>query len=203
MRRYNRAMAQSTGSVVGALLFGMGFLILALPDKTPQRDEPSSPTHRTESDPAEGGQFIGPDIARPNLPADRPTPQPTRQAMSNAYGPFSVQRSPDSHFYVDADVNGTTVHFLVDTGASGVVLAAADAQRLGISGDNFTVSAMSAGGEIKLMPAMVDRLALGPLVADDVPVLVAKDKLPISLLGQSYLSRVGTVAISGDTMTLQ
>ena len=62
---------------------------------------------------------------------------------------------------------------------------------------------MSAGGEIKLMPVMVDRVALGPLVAEDVPVLVAEDKLPISLLGQSYLSRVGTVSITGDTMTLQ
>jgi aspartyl protease family protein len=115
----------------------------------------------------------------------------------------SIQRAADSHFYVDAEVNGTTVHFLIDTGATAVVLAPADAQRVGIGGGEFTVIAKSAGGDIPLMPTIANRMAVGPLIANDIPVLVAKDKLSISLLGQSFLARIGTVSITGDTMMLR
>ena len=124
-------------------------------------------------------------------------------SVGNGYASYSIDRSPDSHFYVDAQVNGATIRFLVDTGASGVVLAPQDAQRAGIYGSNFTAVGVGAGGEIQMMPTTVSRLAIGPLSADNVSVMVAKDKLAISLLGQSYLSRVGTVSISGDTMTLK
>jgi aspartyl protease family protein len=72
-----------------------------------------------------------------------------------------------------------------------------------MNGDNYTVIAKSAGGEIQLMPTMAHSIALGPLVANDVPVLVAKDQLPISLLGQSFLSRIGTVSITGNMLTLR
>jgi aspartyl protease family protein len=123
--------------------------------------------------------------------------------VSAADGYVSIQRAPDSHFYADAEVNGMTVHFLIDTGATGVVLTAADAQRVGVSGEGYTLTAKTAGGDVQLMPATANRVALGSFAASDVPVLVAKDQLGISLLGQSYLSRIGTVSITGDVMTLR
>src|SRR5438045_856312 len=53
-------------------------------------------------------------------------------AAGNGFASREIPRSPDGHFYLDAQVNGAQVHFLVDTGASMVALTAADAQRAGI-----------------------------------------------------------------------
>ena len=148
----------------------------------------------------------------PHAPAPRPaavretstaTAGPARAPVGNGSASFVIPRAPDSHFYADAQVNGATVRFLVDTGASIVVLTPQDALNAGIGAGDFTASGVGAGGTVKLMPATATRLALGPLVADNVPVMVAQDGLPVSLLGQSYLSRIGNVSIEGDTMTLR
>jgi aspartyl protease family protein len=128
---------------------------------------------------------------------------PPQQGVGNGYASVSIPRALDNHFYADAEVNGTTVRFLVDTGATSVLLAPQDAERAGIHGSDFSETGVGVGGEVQLMPATVSRLALGPLSASNVPVMVAKDKLSVSLLGQSYLARIGTVSITGDTMTLK
>ena len=99
-------------------------------------------------------------------------------------------------------VNGAQIHFLVDTGASMVALTPDDAQRAGIALSNDRVVAQGAGGSVEVTPVTIDRIAAGPLEARDVPGAVARE-LPISLLGQSFLSRVGNVQISGDRMTLR
>ena len=137
------------------------------------------------------------------MPAPGPEPEAERNQLGNGHAAFLIRRAPDSHFYADAEVNGATVHFLVDTGASGIVLTQGDAQRAGVSVGDQQIAAITAGGEVQLAQAKADRVALGPMVAKDVPVLVAKNELPISLLGQSYLSRIGSVSIAGDTMTLE
>jgi aspartyl protease family protein len=133
-----------------------------------------------------------------------PPPAPAPAQAFNAFGALTLARAPDSHFYADAQVNGASVRFLVDTGASSVVLTGADARRAGIGSGDYTALATGAGGEIKLMPVEVSRLTLGPVALDNVPVLVAEDgKLPVSLLGQSFLQRAGTVTIEGDRLTLR
>ena len=132
-------------------------------------------------------------------PADTPR---RSQTVGNGYASRELERSPDGHFYVEGQVNGAQVRFLVDTGATFVALTAADAQRAGIAPRTERTSAMSAGGEVEIMPVTIDRVALGPLVADHVGGAVI-EALPISLLGQSYLSRIGSVRIEGDRMTLR
>ena len=119
-----------------------------------------------------------------------------------APGPRELRRGPDGHFYADAQVNGTTIRFMVDTGASVVVLRAADAQRAGIQLPSERSVAMGVGGPIEVIPVMLDRVAVGGIEARRVQAAVAEE-LPVSLLGQSYLQRVGTVEIRGDVMVLR
>lgn len=129
---------------------------------------------------------------RPNAPA----------TIGNGYARQQLTRDPDGHFYAEAQVNGARVRFMVDTGASVVALTPADARRAGIAlGDDRSV-AVGAGGEVEVVPVTIDRIAIGALAARDVRAAVAED-LPVSLLGQSFLSQVGTVEISGDTMVLR
>jgi aspartyl protease family protein len=123
-------------------------------------------------------------------------------AAGNGFASREIERAPDGHFYLDAQVNGAQVHFLVDTGASMVALTSADAQRAGIALPTERAIAQGAGGAVEIIPVTIDRIAAGPLEARDIPGAVARE-LPVSLLGQSFLSRVGNVQISGDRMVLR
>jgi aspartyl protease family protein len=133
--------------------------------------------------------------AMPVAPAGTP-------AAGNGYASRELPRAADGHFYLDAQVNGAQVHFLIDTGASMVALTTADAQRAGIALLSERAVAQGAGGAIEIIPVTIDRIAAGPLEARNIQGAVARD-LPISLLGQSFLSRIGNVEISGDRMTLR
>jgi len=149
---------------------------------------------------------------RPAAPRDdKPREQMIQSATTpvQAVSPIRINmasreliRAADGHFYADAMVNGASVHFLIDTGASMVALTPADAQRAGIALPSERATARGAGGEIEVTPVVIERIAIGPLEARNVPGAVAA-QLPISLLGQSFLTQVGRVEISGDRMTLR
>ena len=131
-------------------------------------------------------------------PAARSAPEPAGNGLARR----EIFRAADGHFYLDAQVNGARVTFLVDTGASLVALSQADARRAGIALPSERATARGVGGEIEVMPVTIDRLAAGPLEARQVAAAIVPD-VPVSLLGQSFLERVGTVEISGDTMVLR
>lgn len=134
-----------------------------------------------------------------------PAPVATAPDAGNGFAGATLSRSPDGHFYADAQVNGATVRFLVDSGASAVVLTRADAQRAGImaSTGEFTAEARGANGVVKLKPVMIARIAIGPVAAEGVEGAIAEAGPPISLLGQSFLSRVSHVEIEKDAMRLR
>ena len=138
-------------------------------------------------------------------PAASATGGPKRVSNTDpvtAPAPRELRRGPDGHFYADAQVNGTTIRFLVDTGASMVVLTRQDAQRAGIQLPSERQMAMGVGGPIEVIPVTLDRIAVGGIEARGVDAAIA-DQTPVSLLGQSSLARVGSVEIRGDTMVLR
>ena len=127
------------------------------------------------------------------------------QTAGNGSVTFTSSRAPDGHFYADVRINGATSRMMIDTGASSVILSREDAQRAGIQArpGEFTAIARTAGGEIALKPVTIDRIALGSIDSRNVSAMVAESDLPVSLLGQSFLERVGTVEISGNEMRLR
>jgi aspartyl protease family protein len=151
-----------------------------------------SPTAR-HAEPAE---------AKAEAPAASAKPAATPARAGNGLAGREIARGGDGHFYAEAQVNGARIHFLVDTGASVVALTPADAQRAGIALPDERARARGAGGEIEVIPVTIDRIAIGPLEARAVRGAVA-DGLPVSLLGQSFLSQVGSVEIRGDVMVLR
>lgn len=125
------------------------------------------------------------------------------QVSDTDAGTVILTRSFDGHFYADAQVNGTTVHFLIDTGASIVALSDADARRAGLtlSGDPQIIGS-GAGGEVWGHVVRLNRVELGVKSVSDTEAVVLEggDR---SLLGQSFLSKFGSVEINGDTMVLR
>ena len=115
-----------------------------------------------------------------------------------------LDRQSDGHFYADANVEGVPVHFLVDTGASMIALTAEDATDAGLTwnDDDLRVVARGASGQILGVPATLNEVSLGGFSTRGVPAIIIPQGLPVSLLGQSFLSRLGKMDVVGDKMTL-
>lgn len=142
----------------------------------------------------------------PNAPAVKaPSSTPIATASYIPDSDKVIERSDDGHFYVDAEVNGQLVHFLVDTGATVVVLTMADAKHVGLpfAPERFTIVGRGASGDTRGELITIGRVAIGRKEAFDVKGVVLDEGLDVSLLGQSFLSRVGTVVIDGDKMVLR
>ncbi len=138
----------------------------------------------------------------------------TRQRLQLAFGggvpvatgerELVVPRDESGHFLVVGKVNGQTVRFLVDTGATDTVLSPADARRLGLDTDAFDYGYRSetANGVGYAAATTVDRLEVGPITADNFRLMVNKAPMSASLLGMSFLGGLESYQVRGDRLTM-
>jgi aspartyl protease family protein len=117
---------------------------------------------------------------------------------------LTLERRQDGHFYVDGLVNGQATHFLIDTGASHIALTMDDAKRLGldVSEGDMDYVAEGAGGPVRGQVVMLDRVSIGGRVVTNARAMVLEG-LGVSLLGQSVLTQLGTLEMTGDRMVLR
>ncbi len=120
-------------------------------------------------------------------------------------GEVRLGRAGDSHFYTDANIDGTNVRMMVDSGASVVALTRADAEAIGIDIDRLPVAGMArtAGGDVPMRRVLIDSIDIDGIEVRRVEAAVVDADMGVSLLGQSYLSRLDAVKVEGDTMTLR
>jgi aspartyl protease family protein len=116
----------------------------------------------------------------------------------------SLRRESDGHFYVNAEVNGRVVRFVVDTGASTVALTEDDARRIGLPFDpaKFRVIGQGASGDVRGASVMLSTVSVEGKKVNDVRGAIIQGG-SLSLLGQSYLAALTEVSMSRDTMTLR
>jgi aspartyl protease family protein len=113
-----------------------------------------------------------------------------------------LERSEGGHFYANVEVNGQLVRFLVDTGASGVALTEADAERVGLDFDRgaYEQVGMGASGPVRGKFVTLEKVSLDGKAARNVDGAILEGS-DISLLGQDYLGRF-SVEMRGDTMRI-
>jgi aspartyl protease family protein len=103
-----------------------------------------------------------------------------------------ISSSQGGHHWVRGQINGRSVDFVVDTGASVVALNLSTAKRLGINyqqGERGYSSTANGVKEIRLVT--LDKVAVGEIIQYNVKASVSlDDSLPVSLLGNSFLSQV-------------
>ncbi|MEN3396504.1 TIGR02281 family clan AA aspartic protease [Brucella melitensis] len=125
----------------------------------------------------------------------------------NADGTLTVTlaKSANGHFEVNGRVNGARVHFLVDTGASSVVLSQEDAERAGIdtASLNYSVPIMTANGQARAASITIATLQIGDIERHNVRAMVTKEGLLTgSLLGMNFLQTLGGFTVRGDQLVL-
>lgn len=119
-------------------------------------------------------------------------------------GGAKVTLTADSrgHFVTHGSVNGATVRFLLDTGATSVALGAADAIRANLDfRKGKPVTTMTANGTARAWVMTLHTVKVGEVTLNEVEATVMEHDMPVALLGMSFLNRV-EMKRDGVTMTL-
>jgi aspartyl protease family protein len=130
----------------------------------------------------------------------------TSSASGKGRGAGSATFTADSrgHFIVNGLVNDITLRFIVDTGASMIALSKEDAARAGVNHMEGTRRRVqTANGTMPVYQVKLASVRVGDITLTDVDAVVIAEegKLPISLLGMSFLNRM-EMKRDGDTLTL-
>lgn len=133
------------------------------------------------------------------------SPYPRAHAAPTGRADLTVPADARGYFVLMAAVAGTETRFLIDTGASVVVLTREDAAAAGLQPDmlDYTVRLKTANGEIAAAPVLLREIAIGNMRMPDVEAVVVRTPLDISLLGGSFLSRLAGYEVRPDALTLR
>ncbi|MBX9804598.1 MAG: TIGR02281 family clan AA aspartic protease [Alphaproteobacteria bacterium] len=120
-------------------------------------------------------------------------------------GSITFTRAEGGHFYVEALVNGTPIHFMVDTGATRIALTQEDAKRAGFDVDNLPYSELihTANGDTMAAPVYLNEFKIGPIVMTDLSASVNKNLSTHSLLGMNFLKKLKGFKIEGNRLTFE
>lgn len=123
---------------------------------------------------------------------------------SNAQpGPATLRLVPDTrgHYWAQGAVNGASMRFMVDTGATYVAMNAADAKRAGIdyrAGQQIVMN--TANGQSLAWLVTLDRISFGGIVMHGVQASVHESGLAVALLGMSFMNRLDMRREAGDLL---
>lgn len=141
-------------------------------------------------------------ITRSQTSEEPDTGTPSPQSLRSV----RIRRNEAGQFLARGDVNGVQTTFLIDTGATTIVLRQSDAERAGIDRSTlaFTVPLRTASGETNAAAVRLRTLTIGAIRMDGVEALVAPPgNLNENLLGMNFLRRLRSYEISGDFLTLR
>ena len=118
---------------------------------------------------------------------------------------FVYSKAEDGHFYLQLVVNGEKVKFLLDTGATNLVLNKKTAERVGFDLNelSYNLNTYTANGISRSAKILIQEIKIGTLYERDVSAMVAEGDLFMPLLGMTFLSQFGEISINGDKLTLK
>lgn len=120
-------------------------------------------------------------------------------------GDLEIAANDSGHFETEAEMNGSRIEVLVDTGATLVALTYEDAKRVGVFLDpaDYTQQVKTANGTAKVAPVQLSAVSIGDITVRNVRGVVAEPgKLHKTLLGMSFLSRLSRVEMRPDALVL-
>ncbi len=119
-------------------------------------------------------------------------------------GELRIRRDEDGHFWVNGEVNGRPVRFLVDSGATVTTLSRGTAERTGVEPrGGFGVMVETANGTTMVDRGRADTLKVGPIERRDVAVHISSSLGDTNLIGMNFLSTLSAWSVEGSTLVLR
>lgn len=117
-----------------------------------------------------------------------------------------LKASQDGHFFAMAEINGSPVNVVVDTGASAVVLSFEDAEQAGLDPSDlvYDVPVATANGTVNAARVAIRKVIVDGVRVDDVQGMVLpRGALNGTLLGMSFLSRLQSFKVQDGVLYLR
>jgi len=129
--------------------------------------------------------------------------QNVRTSASKSSSTAVLQANSSGHFHTTGKINGVTVKFLVDTGATFIAMGINEARRIGIDpGKGQMRLTATANGVVRTSIVRLNSVELGGIVLHNIDGAVLPSELPFVLLGMNFLSRT-EMQHSGGVLTLK
>lgn len=126
------------------------------------------------------------------------------RAIIDKNGTMLFRAAQDGHFYIEAEINGQKIQFMVDTGASDISISPRDAARIGLNPEKlaYTKAYHTANGIVKAAPVILGTITVGMVTLEHMPASVNSAEMDKSLLGMSFFKKLRGFSVQGDTLTI-
>jgi aspartyl protease family protein len=115
-----------------------------------------------------------------------------------------IRKSEDGHFHVKAEVNGHSVEFLIDSGATVTSMSAATARNSEVEESGaFPVLVDTANGTVSASRGNIATLKVGPIERSDHSVFVSQNFGDMDVLGMNFLSSLSSWGVEGEWLVLK
>ena len=103
---------------------------------------------------------------------------------------IALTESSGGYFMTPGQINGRSVQFMVDTGATHIAMSMLDADRAGISyKTGQRVRMTTANGDAEGFRIKLNSVRVGDVELYDIDAVVTPQPMPFVLLGNSFLGR--------------
>jgi aspartyl protease family protein len=125
--------------------------------------------------------------------------------VATGHGEIRIRQSEDGHFYVNGEVDGHPVRFLVDSGATVTTLSRAAARDAGVEPEGgFGVMVDTANGSALEDRGTASRLVVGPIERSDIPVHISRvEGDDLNVIGMNFLSTLSAWGVEGQILRLK
>jgi len=124
--------------------------------------------------------------------------------LSDEDNTVEIRKNTSGHYYVNAEINGAEVRFLVDTGASMTTLTYDDALRIGVKEQDLRFDRVisTANGSNKAAYYIIKNVIIGNISVKTLKIYIIKDGLTVSLLGMNFLNQVRSFEFDNNTLRI-
>lgn len=130
-----------------------------------------------------------------------PNQAPEYRVTAEGAQEVMLTRNRQGHYVVSGSINGKSADFLLDTGATDVVVSGNLAQKFGLKRGRPSIAA-TANGNVTVYSTRIEQLSIGNITLVQVNASINPGMDDFILLGMSALKQI-ELTQRGDTLTLR